>query len=211
MEIGRAKVAILADIAKVKALSVLLVVVAFGGSALCGLAAAEALPLPRPRPPQISTAEPAPEGMTEEAAPSACRLRLTAELAEAPSLPPLIGPGECNVGDVVRLEAVWLVDKTRVAVTPPGFAEAVAHWVREDLAPAVRSVGGALRSIDNFAAYECRGRNRIIGARLSEHGRANALDIRSLKLASGTVIELTDPRVAAELPPFDRPRLASER
>jgi hypothetical protein len=203
MEIGRAKVAILADIAKVKALSVLLVVVTFGGSALCGLAAAEALPLPRPRPPQISTAEPAPEGMTEEAAPSACRLRLTAELAEAPSLPPLIGPGECNVGDVVRLEAVWLVDKTRVAVTPPailrcGFAEAVAHWVREDVAPAVRSVGGVLRSIDNFAAYECRGRNRIIGARLSEHGRANALDIRSLKLASGTVIELTDPRVAKD-------------
>ena len=204
MELGRDKVAILADIATVKALSALLVLAAFGGSALCGFAAAQVVPLPRPRPPQISTAEPAPEGVTEEAAPSACRLRLTAELADAPSLPPLIGPGECNVDDVVRLEAVWLLDKTRVAVTPPAilrcsFAEAVVHWVREDLAPAVRSVGGALRSIDNFAAFDCRGRNRIIGARLSEHGRANALDIRSLKLVSGTVIELTDPHVAKDL------------
>ena len=78
MELGRDKVAILADIATVKALSALLVLAAFGGSALCGFAAAEVVPLPRPRPPQISTAEPTPEGVTEEAAPSACRLRLTA-------------------------------------------------------------------------------------------------------------------------------------
>jgi hypothetical protein len=203
MAIRRDKVAILADMATVKTLLALLVLAALGGSALCGPAVAEGVPLPRPRPGQVSPAEPAPEGVTEEAAPSACRLRLTAELAVAPSLPPLIGPGECNVDDVVRLEAVWLVDKARVAVTPPAilrcsFAEAVVHWVREDVAPAVRSLGGTLRSIDNFTAYDCRGRNRIIGARLSEHGRANALDIRSLKLASGTVIELTDPRVAKD-------------
>jgi hypothetical protein len=205
MAIRRDKVAILADMATVKTLLALLVLAALGGSVLCGPAAAEGVPLPRPRPGQVSPAETAPEGTAEEAAPpSACRLRLTAELAVAPSLPPLIGPGECNVDDVVRLEAVWLVDKARVPVTPPAilrcsFAEAVVHWVREDVAPAVRSLGGALRSIDNFAAYDCRGRNRIIGARLSEHGRANALDIRSLKLVSGTVIELTDPHVAKDL------------
>ena len=203
MGLGRDKVAILADIAMVKALSALLVLAAFAGSTLCGLMAAEAVPLPRPRPPQIPAAEAAPEGVTEEAAPSACRLRLTAELAIAPSLPPLVGPNECNVDDVVRLEAVRLVDKTQVAVTPPAilrcsFAEAIVHWVREDVAPAVRSLGGALRSIDNFSAYDCRGRNRIVGARLSEHGRANALDIRSLKLATGTVMELTDPHVAKD-------------
>jgi hypothetical protein len=190
--------------ATVKALSALLVLAALGGSVLCGPAAGEGVPLPRPRPGQVSPTETAPEGTAEEAAPpSACRLRLTDELAVAPSLPPLIGPGACNVDDVVRLEAVWLIDKTRVGVTPPAilrcsFAEAVVHWVREDVAPAVRSLGGALRSIDNFAAYDCRGRNRIIGARLSEHGRANALDIRSLKLANGKVVELTDPNVAKD-------------
>jgi len=113
------------------------------------------------------------------------------------------GPGECVVDDVVRLEAVRLADKTQVAVTPPAivrcsFAEAIVHWVREDVVPVVRSLGGALKSIDNYAAYDCRGRNRIIGARLSEHGKANALDIRSFKLASGTVVELTDPNVAKD-------------
>jgi len=62
-------------------------------------------------------------------------LRLTAELAVAPSLPPLVERGECGVDDVVRLEAVLLRDKTRVAVAPPAivrctFAEAIVQWVR---------------------------------------------------------------------------------
>ena len=70
--------------------------------------------------------------------------------------------------------------------------------MRDDVAPEVPSLGGALKSIDNYASYDCRGRNRIIGARLSEHGKANALDIRSFKLVNGTVVELTDPTVAKD-------------
>jgi len=185
----------------VKLLSALLALIALFGFATCGFAAAKVIPLPRPRPADIARPEPPAEASAEEPAPpSACRLRLTAELAVAPSLPALVGPGECSVEDVVRLEAVWLADKTRVAVTPPAilrcsFVEAIVHWVREDLAPAVRAFGGPLKSVDNYAAYDCRGRNRIIGAKLSEHGKANALDVRSVKLASGSVIELPDPTV----------------
>jgi hypothetical protein len=199
--IGPYNVAILADIGTVKLLSVLLALIALFGFATCGFAAAKVIPLPRPRPADIARPEPPAEASAEEPAPpSACRLRLTAELAVAPSLPALVGPGECSVEDVVRLEAVWLADQTRVAVAPPAilrcnFAEAIVHWVREDLAPVVRAFGGPLKSIDNYAAYDCRGRNRIIGAKLSEHGKANALDVRSVKLASGSVIELTDPTV----------------
>src|SRR5499427_6321609 len=204
MPIGRYKVAILADIATVKPLRALIILAALCALVPCDLAAAAVVPLPRPRPAEISTVPSAPEATPEEPpAPSACRLRLTAELAIAPSLPALVGPGECAVDDVVRLEAVRLADKTQVAVTPPAilrcsFAEAIVHWVREDVVPAVRSLGGALKSIDNYAAYDCRGRNRIVGARLSEHGKANALDIRLFKLANGTVVELTDPTVAKD-------------
>ena len=185
-------------------------------AALCALvlgdlaSALAAVPLPRPRPAQAPGAEPpaaqAPEASEPEEPPppSACRLRLTAELAVAPSQPPLVGRGECGVEDVVRLEAVVLRDKTRVAVTPPAivrctFAEAIVQWVREDLAPAVRPLGAPLRSLDNYAAYDCRGRNRIVGAKLSEHGKANALDVRSVKLANGTLLGLTDPNVGKDL------------
>jgi hypothetical protein len=184
-------------------------------AALFDLSVAHAVPLPRPRPAQAPTmpraqapAVPPPE-TTETAEPdaapppSACRLRLTAELAIAPSLPPLTGPGGCGGEDIVRLEAVVLADKRRVAVIPPAtvrcpFAEAIVQWVREDVAAAVRSLKAPLKSIDNFDSYECRGRNRVAGAKLSEHGRANALDVRSLVLGNGTRIELTDPQVSKE-------------
>ena len=121
----------------------------------------------------------------------------------APSLPSLAGPGECGADDIVRLEAVVLPDKTRVAVTPPAtlrcsFAEAIVHWVREDVAPAARTLDAALKSIDNYASYDCRGRNRVVGAKVSEHGKGNALDMRSLRLANGKVIGLTDPEVAKD-------------
>jgi len=176
---------------------------------LFDLAAAQAIPLPRPRPDQAPGAPPPPAQPPEASEneepppPSACRLRLTAELAVAPSLPAVVGRGECGVADGVRLEAVWLRDKTRVALTPPAivrctFAEAIVQWVREDVAPAVRALGGPLKSLDNYAAYDCRGRNRVAGAKLSEHGKANALDIRSVKLANGTLLGLTDPQVAKD-------------
>ena len=159
---------------------------------------------PTPDPPQPAAQAPEASEPEEPPPPSACRLRLTAELAVAPSQPPLVGRGECGVEDVVRLEAVVLRDKTRVAVTPPAivrctFAEAIVQWVREDLAPAVRPLGAPLRSLDNYAAYDCRGRNRIVGAKLSEHGKANALDVRSVKLANGTLLGLTDPNVGKDL------------
>jgi hypothetical protein len=170
--------------------------------ALGGHAAAQALPFLA----QAEAATPqSPESATpaQRAAPSACRLRLTADLASAPSVAAIEGPGACGAEDVVRLEAVLLADRRRVAVVPPAvvrceLAEAIVHWVREDVAPAARLLKSAVKSIDNYAAYDCRGRNRIAGATLSEHGRANALDIRSVRLANGELVGLTDPRVSRE-------------
>ena len=166
--------------------------------ALCALAPAQAVPLPRSRPAAAPSAQPPqPESAAEPAA-SACRQRLTEELALAPSLPAIEGPGDCGADDVVRLEAVVLANHAHVAVTPPAilrctFAEEIVRWVREDVSPAARTLKLNLKSIDNYAAYDCRGRNRVVGAKTSEHGRGNALDVRSLKLSDGSVIGLADP------------------
>jgi hypothetical protein len=165
--------------------------------AACDIAAAEPVPLPLPRP-RPAPAAVAPPAVEEPAPPSACFVRLTSALAVASALPALAGAGECGAQDVVRLEAVILPDKTQVAITPPAtlrcsFAEAIARWVREDVAPAARGLGAPLKAIDNYASYDCRGRNRIVGARLSEHGKANALDMRSLRLANGKAVGLADP------------------
>jgi hypothetical protein len=200
-------VAIRKDTLTVKLLSTLIGLMAFCASVALDSASAQTIPLPRQRPPQAGPPQAAVTETTtppEPAPPSACRLRLTVELAAAPSLPAFAGAGECEVEDMVRLEAVMLPDKTRVAVLPPAllrcpFAEAVVHWVRDDVASAMRSQGRAVKGIDNFASYECRGRNRLAGAKVSEHGKGNALDVRSIRLADGKILELTDPHVPKEL------------
>jgi hypothetical protein len=78
------------------------------------------------------------------------------------------------------------------------MATAIADWIRTDMAPLALSLGSPISDLDNFDSFECRGRNRVAGARLSEHGRANALDIRAIKLANGRSISLTDRTVPRE-------------
>jgi hypothetical protein len=174
------------------------------------------VPLPRPRPaeaPQTpsdnakagpaapeKTAEPAPKAPE----PSACRVALTEDIAIAPSIPDIHGPGGCGGDDLVKLEAVVLPDKHRVAVTPPAtlrckMAAEIADWVRTDVVSLTAPLGGEPRVLDNFDSYECRGFNRVPGAHLSEHGHANALDVRAIKLANGKSIELTDRTVSRDL------------
>jgi hypothetical protein len=133
------------------------------------------------------------------ATPSACQLRLS-KLAVFQPLPTLVGPGECGATDAVHLDAIILPDQSKVAVTPAGIlrcpmAEELARWVRDDVAPTTAKLGSPLRVLDNFDSYECRGRNRVRGAALSEHGRANAIDVRLFKLADGRALALTDMNV----------------
>nr|WP_249131214.1 MULTISPECIES: extensin family protein [unclassified Bradyrhizobium] len=178
--------------------------------------AAEPEPPAAAAPPQAAPAEAARPGETarptEAAKPaepqrpqlSACRQALTEEIAIAPSIPDIHGAGGCGGEDLVRLEAIVLPDKRKVAVKPAAIlrckmASAVADWVRTDIAPLAQSLGGGISNLDNFDSFECRGRNRIAGAQLSEHGRANALDVRAFGLANGKSISLTDRSVPRDL------------
>jgi hypothetical protein len=178
------------------------------------------VPLPRPRPADAPAAEPdaaadgnrTPPPTTDKPAepvaaapqPSACRRALTEAIAIAPSIPDIHGAGGCGGVDLVRLEAVVLPDKRQVSVKPAAIlrcamASAIADWIRTDIAPLAAGTGSAISSLDNFDSFECRSRNRVAGAELSEHGRANALDVRALKLANGQSISLTDRTVSREL------------
>jgi len=179
--------------------------------------AAASVPLPKPRPadaPASGSEQPAAaplvpavddKAVAQPAPPqaSACRLALTDQIAIAPSTPDIHGPGGCGGEDLVRLEAVVLPDRHRVAVKPAAvlrcaMAAAIADWVRTDLAELALSLGSEISGLDNFDSFECRGRNRVVGAMLSEHGRANALDVRAVGLANGQSISLTDRNVPRE-------------
>lgn len=184
-----------------------------------------AVPLPRPRPTEAPNANsdkakpdqpaaekpaPAVTGKPVQQAspavpePSACRLALTEQIAIAPSIPDIHGAGGCGGEDLVRLEAIVLPDQQKVAVKPAAIlrckmAAAIAEWVRTDIAPLAQRLGSTISDLDNFDSFECRGRNRIVGAPLSEHGRANALDVRAFGLANGKSISLTDRTVPRDL------------
>jgi hypothetical protein len=148
--------------------------------------------------------QPAEQAAPAPPPPSTCRLALTEEIAIAPSIPDIRGAGGCGGEDLVRLEAVVLPDKRLVPVKPAAIlrcsmASAVADWIRVDMAALAARLGSAVSDLDNFDSFECRGRNRVVGAPLSEHGRANALDVRALKLTNGQSISLTDRTVPREL------------
>ena len=118
-----------------------------------------AVPLPRPRPAEApdqpaaeNGAPPVEAGKSAEQAapaapqPSACRQALTEEIAIAPSIPDIHGPGGCGGEDLVRLEAIVLPDKRQVSVKPAAImrckmAAAIADWIRNDIAPLAQNLG----------------------------------------------------------------------
>jgi hypothetical protein len=151
---------------------------------------------------------PAPETIV---GPTACEMRLE-EIASFKPLPMLMGPGACGASDVVRLESVLMPDRTRVALHPPAtlrcpMAETLARWVREDVGPAAREFGSPLAALSAYDSYECRGRNRVAGAKISEHGKANAIDVKGIRLGSGRTVEWTDVAVTKDY--RDRMRTAA--
>lgn len=106
--------------------------------------------------------------------------------------------------DPVLIEGVKLSNGTQINMQPSptlrcDMAQAVAHWIRDDVVGAFARLGDSLRAVETYDSYDCRPRNRVRGAKISEHGRGNALDIRALKLASGATDQLTDPHVNKEL------------
>ncbi len=158
---------------------------------------------PPPSPPAAAETPASPPPATAPTGPSACQLRMTADVAVIHPLPPITGPGQCGAEDVVRLDAVVLKDGKRVTLTPAAIlrcpmAEAVAHWMRDDVVATVSELGGVPRVLVTAASYDCRGRNRVIGAKLSEHGHANAVDLRGLTLTNGTAVDFTDKAVAKD-------------
>ena len=93
-------------------------------------AASEVPPAAAPEPPAAETQRPGapaetakPAEVTKSTEPprpqlSACRQALSEDVALAPSIPDIHGAGGCGGEDLVRLEAIVLPDKRKVAVKP---------------------------------------------------------------------------------------------
>jgi hypothetical protein len=141
-------------------------------------------PLPVPRPADMAVAPPHPPPTDVQAAPAAssCHAALTAlGIRFAPEPAPTAGPA-CLVTDPVRLEAIGIdggeirwPDRPLVGCA---FARVLGEFTRDLAQPLARSlVGRPLAAFGTGGGFECRGRNRASGGRVSAHGTGRAVDI----------------------------------
>ncbi len=105
------------------------------------------------------------------------------------ALPPIDDKGGCVINAPLRLDAILLEDGAKVTLSPAvilraSLSSAVADWVRDDLAPAIAK-GDRLAGIEGTGGYECRNRDSIAGAKLSEHATGNAFDLHALRTERG--------------------------
>lgn len=98
------------------------------------------------------------------------------------------GPSPCGATHPFKVSAALggHVGLRPSATLQCGMIPAVDRWLAEVVQPAAhRHFGTGVADLSVMSSYACRPRNNVLGAKLSEHGRANAIDIGGFRLADG--------------------------
>lgn len=105
------------------------------------------------------------------------------------------GPSVC--GALKPFEMAGTADG-RVSLKPPAtlrcpMVPAVEHWIATAVEPAARFyLRASIVEVRVAASYGCRPMNNHVGARLSEHGHANAIDVAGFLTSDGRLITVKD-------------------
>lgn len=103
--------------------------------------------------------------------------------------PPISDGKEC--GTAAPMQLISIGSNPQVALTPPpvltcDMIAAMHKWMQKDVQPLARKhLGAPVVGITTMSSYSCRNAYGRARARLSEHGRVNALDIGSFLTAKG--------------------------
>lgn len=110
---------------------------------------------------------------------------------------PPMRKGDCGSMAPVRLVSIG--KSPEVALSPPPVVScelvvALTKWVKESVQPAAkRHLGAEVIRMESMSDYSCRMAYGRIGNKLSEHGKANALDIGGFTTRKGNrAVVLTD-------------------
>jgi hypothetical protein len=121
------------------------------------------------------------------------------------SLPDRYFAGGCSATGAVKLIDIGL-PVSNLGAMKCGVARTFAIWSREAIQRAARAwLDSTVAKVESFGTYSCRPVNGQPGNKLSEHGRANAVDISAFLLADGRRITVRegwnspDPNVRAFL------------
>src|SRR4051794_13716017 len=115
------------------------------------------------------------------------------QVAEAVKIPDIDEGNGCRVRNAWSLRSVAGVGFSRPAVVNCGVVAPLEDWVLNTVQPASQeSFGERVTGVDIAASYACRARNNEWGARMSEHGFGNAIDISAFTLESGRKITVRE-------------------
>ena len=141
----------------------------------------------KPEPPR-----PAAEASAERRQTLQCRAELTREGVRFRPLEDRWFGNGCTALGAVQLLDIGTPVTNLGAMTCP-LARQFTRWAREAVQPAAHAwLDSPVVRIESFGTYGCRPVNSREGARLSEHGRANAVDVAAFRLADGRRITLLD-------------------
>jgi hypothetical protein len=139
----------------------------------------------------VATAAPASWSQQEmEAAQARCAVVLKGLSVVAVPEPALREGSECGAPAPMRLMSAGR--NPPVAFSPPpmltcDMVAAIAKWLERDVQPLARKhLGAAIARVETMSSYSCRNAYGRAQGRVSEHGKANALDIGSFVTNSGS-------------------------
>ena len=121
-----------------------------------------------------------------------CQADLRAAGAEFKLLPDRVFGNGCSALGAVQLRDIGTPVSNLGAMTCP-VARGLVRWTQEAVQnAALQWLERRVVRIESFGSYACRPLNGIAGNRLSEHGRANAVDIAAFVLEGGRRISVLE-------------------
>jgi hypothetical protein len=112
-------------------------------------------------------------------------------VAVAERIDDINGRSSCEVDNAWSVRAVSGVGFSQPATVNCGMIGPLNSWMSNTVQPAAQDqFGERVTSVTIAASYSCRPRNNRRGAKMSEHGYGNAIDISAFTLESGRTVKV---------------------
>jgi hypothetical protein len=103
------------------------------------------------------------------------------------------GSGICTVRDAWNVRAVSGVAFSQPATANCAVINSFRDWIDNAVQPAAEAAyGSRVSQVQIAATFACRPRNGRRGAKLSEHGFGNAIDVSGFTFANGRTLSVED-------------------
>ena len=97
----------------------------------------------------------------------------------------------CGISNGYKVLSIADIGFSETATITCDLADTLNGWITSSVQPAAQQVYG--QRVVGFriaASYACRPRNNVSGAKLSEHGHGDAIDISGFTLADGREVSV---------------------